>query len=103
MSRDSDFEGQWDLITELPQDWGKQTLGEYEQNFVSTKTQGREAVIPQETRNQKTQGREAVIPQETRNRAFLNTWQTLVVNFFNRNRIYNLSKPIVGVEWHLSC
>ena len=87
MSRDSDFEGQWDLITELPQDWGKQTLGEYEQNFVSTKTQGREAVIP----------------QETRNRAFLNTWQTLVVNFFNRNRIYNLSKPIVGVEWHLSC
>ena len=87
MARDSDFEGQWDLITELPQDWGKQTLGEYEQNFVSTKTQGREAVIP----------------QETRNRAFLNTWQTLVVNFFNRNRIYNLSKPIVGVEWHLSC
>ena len=87
MARDSDSEGQWDLITELPQDWGKQTLGEYEQNFVSTKTQGREAVIP----------------QETRNRAFLNTWQTLVVNFFNRNRIYNLSKPIVGVEWHLSC
>ena len=46
MSRESDFEGQWDLITELPQDWGKQTFGEYEQNFVSTKTQGKEAVIP---------------------------------------------------------
>ena len=26
ISRESDFEGQWDLITELPQDWGKQRL-----------------------------------------------------------------------------
>ena len=24
--RESDFEGQWDLITELPEDWGKQGL-----------------------------------------------------------------------------
>ena len=24
--RESDFEGQWDLITKLPQDWGKQRL-----------------------------------------------------------------------------
>ena len=49
MARDSDSEGQWDLITELPQDWGKQTLGEYEQNFVSTKTQGTGGVTPQES------------------------------------------------------
>ena len=26
MSRESDFEGQWDLMTELPQDWEKQRL-----------------------------------------------------------------------------
>ena len=24
--RECDFEGQWDLITRLPQDWGKQRL-----------------------------------------------------------------------------
>ena len=25
--RESDFEGQWDLIMELSRDWGQQTLG----------------------------------------------------------------------------
>ena len=44
--RESDFEGQWDLITGLPQDWGGggrySTLGGYKQNLVCTKIRGKE-------------------------------------------------------------
>ena len=47
--RQSDFEGQQDLITELPQDWRKETLGRHKQNLVCTRTQGKGAVTPQET------------------------------------------------------
>ena len=46
--RESDFEGRWDLITELPQHWGN-TLGGHQQNFVCTRTQEKGAVTPQET------------------------------------------------------
>ena len=43
-----DFESQWYLTAELPQDWGKR-LGGHKQNLVPTKTQGKGAVAPQET------------------------------------------------------
>ena len=46
--REFDFEGWWDLITELPQHWGN-TLGGHKQNFVCTRTQEKGTVIPQET------------------------------------------------------
>ena len=46
--REFDFEGQWDLIIELPQDWGKQTLGGYKQNLVCTRTQDKGTVTQQE-------------------------------------------------------
>ena len=46
--REFDFEGRWDLITELPQHWGN-TLGGHKQNFVCTRTQEKGTVIPQET------------------------------------------------------
>ena len=36
--RESDFEGQWDLITELPQDRGNKTLGGHKQNLMHTRT-----------------------------------------------------------------
>ena len=36
--RESDFEGQWDLITELPQDWETEALGGHRQNLVRTRT-----------------------------------------------------------------
>ena len=47
----SDLEGQWDLITGLPQDWGKQRLqsGRAQANLAHTKSQGKETVAPQET------------------------------------------------------
>ena len=47
--REFDFKGQWDLIAELPWDWGNKSLGEHKPNFVHIKTQGEGAVIPQET------------------------------------------------------
>ena len=47
--REFDFGGQWNLITELPQDWGKQTLGGHTQNCACTKTQEKGAVSTQET------------------------------------------------------
>ena len=41
--RESDFEGQWDLVTGLPQDWEKDfTFGGQKQNFSCTKTWGKE-------------------------------------------------------------
>ena len=43
------LDGQWDLIAELPQDWGNKSLGEHKPNFVPTRTQGEGAVTPQET------------------------------------------------------
>ena len=39
--REFDFEGQWDLITELPQDWGNRPL--------CIRTQKKGTVTPQET------------------------------------------------------
>ena len=47
--RESDFEGQWDLITELPQDRRNKTLGGHKQNLMHTRTQEKGAVTPQET------------------------------------------------------
>ena len=47
--REFDFKGQWDLIAELPWDWGNKNLGEHKPNFVPTRTQGEGAVTPQET------------------------------------------------------
>ena len=49
--KDSDFEGQWDLITGLPHDMGEidSSLGAHKQNLAYTKTQGKGAVTPQET------------------------------------------------------
>ena len=41
-SREFDFEGQWDLITELPQDWGNRPL--------CIRTQKKGTVTPQETK-----------------------------------------------------
>ena len=46
--REFDFGGQWDLITELSQDWGNRLL-EAQQNFVQGRTQEKGAVTPQET------------------------------------------------------
>ena len=46
--REFDFGGKWDLLTELPQDWGK-TLGRHKQNLVCTRTQKKGAATPQET------------------------------------------------------
>ena len=43
------FEGQWDLITELPQDWETETPGGHKQNLVCTRTQEKAALTPQET------------------------------------------------------
>ena len=41
--REFDLEGQWDLITRLPRDWGKRefNLGGHKQNLIPTKTQER--------------------------------------------------------------
>ena len=49
--KDSDFEGQQDFITELPQDWGKQTLRWHKQNFVGTRTQEK-GEVTRKTSNQ---------------------------------------------------
>ena len=47
--RESDYEGQQDLITEFSQDWGnKRLLGGYKQNPVRTRTQVKGAATPQE-------------------------------------------------------
>ena len=48
-SRELDVGSQWDLITKLPQDWGKQALGGHKQNLVCTRNQEKGAVTPQET------------------------------------------------------
>ena len=42
--RESDFEGQWDLITWLPQDWGNRdyTFGGHKQNLMCSKPRGKE-------------------------------------------------------------
>ena len=49
--RESDIEGQRDLITELPQEVLGETekLGRRKQNLLCTRTQGKQAVTPQET------------------------------------------------------
>ena len=39
---------QWDLITDIPQDWGNK-LSESQENLVYTRTQEKGAVISQET------------------------------------------------------
>ena len=46
--RECDFEGQWDLITRLPQDWGKQRLHSWraQTNLVCTRTQGKGTLTP---------------------------------------------------------
>ena len=41
-----DFEGWWDLISELPHDWDSWRA---QQNLVCTRTQEKGRVIPQET------------------------------------------------------
>ena len=46
-TRGFDFEGLWDLTTELPQHW-RNTLGGHKQKFVCTRTQQEGTVIPQE-------------------------------------------------------
>ena len=46
--RDSDLEGQQDLIIGLLQDWGKQRLHR-KQNLAHTKTRKKGAMTPQET------------------------------------------------------
>ena len=44
------FGGQWDLITELTQDWGSRLLeGTHKIKLVCTRTQEKGAVTPQET------------------------------------------------------
>ena len=48
MPREFDFGSQWDLITELTQDWGNRLLG-HKQNFVCTRIQKKGAVTSQET------------------------------------------------------
>ena len=47
--RGSGFGGQWDLITELAQDWRKQALGGHKQKLMCPRTQEKGAVTPQET------------------------------------------------------
>ena len=47
--RELDFGGQWDLITELPQNWGNRLSGGHKQNLVHTRTQEKGAVTTQET------------------------------------------------------
>ena len=47
--RESNFEGQRDLIIELSQDLGKQTLEGHKQKFMCTRTQGKGEMTPQET------------------------------------------------------
>ena len=49
--RESDLEGQQDLITRLPQHWGNRdsSLGGHKQNLACAKTQRKGAVTPQET------------------------------------------------------
>ena len=47
--RQSDFDGQWDLITELPKQWGNRDSWRAQTNLVHTRTQGKGAVTPQET------------------------------------------------------
>ena len=47
--RDWGFEVQKDLITELPQDLGKQRHGGHKQNLASTRTQRKGIVTPQKT------------------------------------------------------
>ena len=46
--REFDFGGRWDLIIELPQDWGNRLL-EGTNKPVGTRTQEKEAVNPHET------------------------------------------------------
>ena len=46
-SREFDFEGQWDLITELPKDRGNRFLEGSNKIFLCTKTQEKGAVTPQ--------------------------------------------------------
>ena len=48
MPREFDFEGQWDLTTELIQDWGNRLL-EGTNRTLCTRTQEKGAVTPQET------------------------------------------------------
>ena len=45
--REPEFEGQWDLITERPEDWGNRPL--FRHNKTHTRTQEKGAVMPQET------------------------------------------------------
>ena len=49
--RESDLEGQRDLITRLPQHWGNRdsSLGGHKPNHVHTKTQRKRAATPRET------------------------------------------------------
>ena len=51
ISRKSDFEGQWDLISGLSQNWGNRdsTLGGYKENRARSRTWGKGAVTRQET------------------------------------------------------
>ena len=44
--RESDFEGQWDLTTEVPRDWGNRLLGGHKQSLVLTRTQEKGAAAP---------------------------------------------------------
>ena len=48
--KEFDVEGQWDLITELPQDWGNRLLAsKKKKKRVFTRAQVKGAVTPQET------------------------------------------------------
>ena len=50
--RESNIEGQWDLIIGLPQDWREKrdsSLGGYKQNLALTKTQRKGAMTAHET------------------------------------------------------
>ena len=48
--REFDFSSQWDLITELTQDWRNRLLeGTHTKKLVCTRTQEKGAVTPQET------------------------------------------------------
>ena len=47
-SREFDFGGQWNLITDLPQDWGNRLLEGTKIKLVCTRTQEKGAVTPEE-------------------------------------------------------
>ena len=47
--REFDFEGQWALITELPQHWGNRDSWRHKQSLMCTRTQEKGAVTSQET------------------------------------------------------